>query len=350
VSEIVPLAGTDEAAIAFNTLATGTLGNPDLKPERSSEWEVGLESQLLDGRFGLELNYFRKTSHDALVRRQVAPSAGSSPGRFENLGQVDNNGVEYKLSAQVLRRPNLDWNVSFGGSFLKNVLTSIGTDALGNTNPPVILGLASTQRHVEGYALGSYWQVPITAYADANGDGLLGPNEVTVGTTPVYLGNPFPKRELSFSSDVNLWKLAKLSALVDYKGGFQLLNLTRGQRCSTRDKSNCAELYDRNTPLDLQAASVARTQFASWAGFVEDADFVKLREIALTLSVPDRFARRVAAGGLHLTFAGRNLATWTKYTGLDPELNYGGQTNFNTADAGTLPPNRIYQIRIDAAF
>jgi hypothetical protein len=66
--------------------------------------------------------------------------------------------------------------------------------------------------------------------------------------------------------------------------------------------------------------------------------------------VPNRYTSRLAAQGLSITFAGRNLATWTKYTGLDPELNYAGQANFTTADFTTVPPNRLFQIRVDANF
>jgi hypothetical protein len=159
-----------------------------------------------------------------------------------------------------------------------------------------------------------------------------------------------PKRESSFRTDLRLWKWASLSGLLDYKGGFQLLNQTRAWRCSTADVGNCAELYNPATPLAEQAAIVARSNYGSYAGFVEDADFVKLREIALTVGLPQAWANRLSTKGASLTFAARNLKTWTRYSGLDPELNYQGQSNFVTSEFGTLPPNRLYQLRLDANF
>jgi TonB-dependent starch-binding outer membrane protein SusC len=168
--------------------------------------------------------------------------------------------------------------------------------------------------------------------------------------TTVYHGNPFPKRELSFSTDLRFRDWARVSGLVDYKGGQKLLNFTKAFRCSSNDTFNCPELYDTSTPLELQAAIVGSSFKGTYAGFVEDASFAKLREIALTLMVPSRFASRLSAQGLSVTLAGRNLATWTKYTGLDPEVNFNGQTGFTTGDAATLPPNRLFQIRVDANF
>ena len=334
----------DVAAITF-----GSIGNPNLKPERTSETELGFESQFFKDRLGLEMTYYNKDSHDALVSKPLPPSAGSAGSRFENVGSVNNRGLEYMLSATPVRANRLEWNASLSGSFTRNRLTNLGLDAQGKPNAPI--SITSTQRHVQGYALGSYFHFPIVSYADADGNGLLSPSEVQVRTdTVVYLGNPFPTREASFTSDVTFAKWVKLSGMLDYKGGMKLLNETRAWRESTRDFGNGAALYDTSLPLDRQAAIIARSVYGSYAGYVEDASFVKLREVALTFMVPNRFTSRLAAQGLSVTLAGRNLATWTKYTGLDPELNYAGQANFTTADFTTVPPNRLFQIRVDANF
>jgi TonB-linked SusC/RagA family outer membrane protein len=335
---------SDVAAITF-----GSIGNPNLKPERTTEMEVGFESQFFADRLGLELTYYNKDSHDALVSKPLPPSAGSAGSRFENVGSVNNRGLEYMLSGTPVRANRLEWNAALSGSFQRNRLTDLGVDAQGKPNAPIVI--TSTQRHEEGYALGSYFHRPIISYADADGNGLLSADEVDVRTdTVVYLGNPFPTREASFTSDITFGKVVKLSGLIDYKGGMKLLNMTRAWRESSVDFANGAALYDPNTPLDRQAAIVARSVYGSYAGYVEDASFVKLREVALTFMVPNRYISRVAAQGLSITLAGRNLHTWTKYTGLDPELNYQGQANFTTADFTTVPPNRLFQIRVDANF
>lgn len=345
-TQVATLAAADVSAITFNLI-----GNPDLRPERSSEWEFGFESGFLDGRLGLEATYFSKTSRDALVSKPLPPSLGSAGSRFENIGRVDNRGLELALNAQPVRGANLQWDVNLAGSFIENKLVDLGVDASGNALPDIVLGIGNTQRHKEGYALGSYFHFPIIGYADANGDGLLAPSEVQVNAdTVVHLGSPMPKREFSLNTGLSFREWLRVGAMVDYKGGHKLLNATNAWRCSTNRDYNCEALYDASTPLDAQAAAVAQTHYNAYTGFVEDADFVKLREVSLTFALPRSLAGRFGASGLSLTLAGRNLKTWTGYTGLDPEVNYAGQANFTTADFSTLPPNRYYTVRVNANF
>ena len=86
------------------------------------------------------------------------------------------------------------------------------------------------------------------------------------------------------------------------------------------------------------------------AGYVEDATFTKLREVAVPLTAPRTLASRLGAEGVTLTFAGRNLATWTDYTGFDPEVNSTPTANFSTSDFLTQPALRIYTARLTLQF
>jgi len=88
----------------------------------------------------------------------------------------------------------------------------------------------------------------------------------------------------------------------------------------------------------------------TYDGFIEDASFTKLREVAVTLSLPRRFAARAGAGSAEVTFAGRNLKTWTNYTGVDPELNSSAQAQFSTSDFLTLPQVRYFTARLALSF
>jgi TonB-linked SusC/RagA family outer membrane protein len=347
VAAVVGSAGiADAPAIVF-----GAIGNPELKPERSSELELGFETSWIGNRVGLDVSYFDKHSTNALVSKPLPLSIGSSASRFENLGRVDNRGVEVTLRTQPVRTRNMTWELNFAGSSTRNELVDIGRDAQGKKIKPIIFGFTElSQRHQEGYPLGTYFSFPIDSFADKNADGLLSPTEVFVNRDTVKsYGNPFPKRELSTSTNLMFRDWVKVYALLGYSGGHQLFNYTHANRCNVT-VSNCAELYDRTTPLATQASIVAMRNYGALGGFVEDADFFKLREVAVTLGLPRRFATRVRANALSLTFAGRNLKTWTDYTGLDPEVNSQGQANFTTVELGTLPPNRLFMIRFDANF
>ena len=329
----------------------GAIGNPGLKPERSSEIEVGFETSWLEDRLGLDVTYFNKHSTNALVNKPLPLSIGSSGSRFENLGRVDNSGTEVTFRAQPVRTRTITWDVNLAASSLHNELVDIGVDALGNKIPPIVFGWNQLhQRHQEGYALGSYFSAPIVSYNDADGNGFLKPSEVVVATdTVAYLGNPFPKREITAGTNVKFRDWITVSALLDHQGGRQLFNYTEADRCNV-STSNCEALYDPNTPLEKQAAIVALRSYGSASGFIEDASFTKLREVSVNLTLPTRYANMAGLNGLGITLAGRNLHTWTKYTGLDPEVNASGQTNFTSAELGTLPPNRVFTIRFDAKF
>src|SRR5204863_431613 len=129
--------GADAAAIVFSAV-----GNPDLKPERAREFEIGGEASLLQNRVSVELTYYNKRTQDALIARTVAPSVGASATRFENLGAVVNRCVEGLISAVVVDRPAFVWDVSAYFSYNTNFIADMG-------GVPPIIGTTTSQ--VRGY-------------------------------------------------------------------------------------------------------------------------------------------------------------------------------------------------------
>ncbi|HEX2090769.1 MAG TPA: TonB-dependent receptor [Longimicrobiaceae bacterium] len=340
--EAVRVGSADVAAV---TLA-GT-GNPDLRPEISTELELGFDAGLLDDRIGLEFTFYDKKSEDALIERRLAPSLGLTTTRFENVGSVSNRGFEAMLNARVLESRNFAWDFALSASRTRNELLELGE----GIEPIIMGGTRVQQRHQPGYPLGGYWFKPVT-YADANGDGLLQVSEVSIGDTAVYMGSPFPTKEASFTTNFTLFNTVKLSGLVDYKGGHKQMNFTRFDRCSWEAICEAQFVRDR-TNLTDQAGLIAfyiLSPQENTTVYLEDSDFVKLRELSLSLMAPERWASRFGMSGLRLTLSGRNLKTWTDYTGFDPEVNGFGLTNFQTYDYYTQPPLRYYTARIDVNF
>src|SRR4030095_12009526 len=101
------------------------VGNNELKPELSTENEGGLALVLMNSRLSLELTYYNKSTKDALIQRQLAPSTGAQT-RFENLGEVTNKGLEGTLNATVLDYSNFKWNLTLNGSVNSNRLVTLG--------------------------------------------------------------------------------------------------------------------------------------------------------------------------------------------------------------------------------
>lgn len=331
-------AAVDNVSTPAVTFQTGGAGLAGLKPERSKELELGFDVALFDSRLGIEFTYFNKLTNDALINRVLPPSAGGPNARFENLGSTRNYGIEAAITAQILRTRSFLWEATLAGSILKNNLR-----ALGPGIPPILIG---NQRQVPNYPLGGYWDRDFS-FNDANGDGIIGVNEIFVGDTAVYRGPSIPTREFSFRTSASFaggtWRIG---AQFDYRGGHKLFNNTEAFRCSSTG-NNCRGIHDPTAPLEQQARAIVRRFHPSLStmGFIEPADFLKLREVSLSYRLPQALVTAIGGRGGLLTLAGRNLFTITDYTGLDPEVQSNGQANFGSSDFLTQPQVRTFVLR-----
>jgi TonB-linked SusC/RagA family outer membrane protein len=330
-------------------------GNSELKAEVTREFEFGGDLGVFDDRVSLEVTHYNKRSQNALVQRSVAPSFGGPTSQFFNLGSVSNTGIEAALRTQPVRRRNLEVNLDATFSANRNRLVSFGD----TTVSPISLG--TLQWHVEGFPVGGYFGTTYR-YADTNSDGLISQSEVTAipadsqGVPEInatYLGSPLPKREMSFNADIRAFGFARISALLDHKGGQKLFDRTRQSRCAgSTGSAFCDERQVPGASLADQAAIQAVQKGIGSAGYIEDASFTKLREVALTLTAPTSITRRFGfrEDGLSLTLAGRNLKTWTDYRGFDPEVNATGSSNLTASEFYSVPPARSLVARIDVNF
>jgi len=331
------------------SFTAGNLGDPNLKPERTRETELGFETNLWKDIFNLDFTFYNKKTGDALIKRQLPPSNGVQQLFFQNIGQVQNKGVEMSLTGTPFRGKSVAWDFTISGSHNDNKVLKLGV-------PPIIFG---DQRHQDGYPLGGYWALPYT-FSDINGDGAITTEncpgagcELTLGDTAVYLGSAFPSWDFTFGSGITVFKYVRIAALLNRRTGNKLLNFTEDFRCLLDICKALNQSIDptvkKTSSLAEQAAGIAAQQ-GSDAGYIEDASFWKLREVSLTFSAPDQWAHKFGVGGLSLTFAGRNLGTWTKYKGLDPETNENGGEQFLTDEFLTQPPVRTYTVRMDVRW
>lgn len=318
-----------------------TLGNRNLRPERSTEFEAGIDGTFFGNRVVTEFTVYNKLSKDALVNRILPPSLGTgATARLENVGEVQNRGVEMLVTLQLLKRDQLGFDVTFNGNTTRNRLVTL------SGLPNIVL--SSTQQHREGYPLNGWWSRDLTGFEDKNGDGIIrysasaDLNEIAVTDTNVYLGNALPTRELVVTPGIDLLKnRVRITAQLDYKGGFQVYNNTDRIRCASRN--NCEALFDRNAPLADQARTVMVREHPSRsvAGFIEDGDFLRLREISLVGTLPPRWAALAGARTLTATASVRNVGIlWTKYSGVDPEA-FGTTVNAPSSFQAFAPPTYV---------
>ena len=326
-------------------LSLASLGNPDLRPERSAELEVGFDAGLLNDAAHLEFTYYNKKTRDALVLVPLALSLGGPASQFINLGSVQNKGLEAVLNISTSLAQGVAMDVTLSGSHNSNKLITLGAGI-----SPINAG--NNTRQVPGYPIFGYWDRPIIGYKDINGDGILTSSEVFVGDTSVFLGYSIPRNEAAINLGFTLFhNRVRIGGQVDYRGGFMANNFTDYFRCTSSAANNCRAVNDPTVPFAEQARVVAaRTPpFATAAGFIEDAEFVKFREVAFTYYATDAMARALHMSRLSLTVTGRNLGTITGYTGIDPEVNGGGQ-NDAPIDFLTQPPVQFWTFRVNMGF
>lgn len=151
--------GVDQPAVIYSAI-----GNPNLKPERSTELETGFDAKFLNNRYSFELTYYRKKTQDAIISAIQPPSIGGPANLRVNIGSVENQGWEALMSAQVLDRKNFAWDMSLNGSTNSNELISLGS------TPPQI---GTVTRAVEGYPIFGLWARKITGWQDKNNDKIL---------------------------------------------------------------------------------------------------------------------------------------------------------------------------------
>ncbi|OLE70200.1 MAG: hypothetical protein AUG74_07880, partial [Bacteroidetes bacterium 13_1_20CM_4_60_6] len=279
ISWRVPTAESSPLGSLRLRAAYGVAGRENLffggEPERTRELEGGVDVTLRRGAVALDATvYDRRTS-------RIVTSFGTivgSGGGFDAFGEVSNKGIELTLAAAVLRSAGVRWDVSLA--------------AWGNRNRVVRVGDGPIVGVPTGQPLGQYFERPILGYTDANGDGVLSPGEVQVGTDPVFLGSAFPTEGATLGTTLGLWRHVRWSALLEYRSGNRLFNETEQIRCAV---DRCRAVNDPSAPLADQAAGVAARFDGVGGGFVEDARFLKLRAVALTVDAPVMWARRLGA-------------------------------------------------------
>ena len=163
-------------------------------------------------------------------------------------------------------------------------------------------------------------------------------------------GNRDPAQFLSINPQLTVFKYFRISTLFDQQSDVVDYNISEELRCV--DIENCQWDYDPHSSLKDQARIVAFDN-GSQNGFLEDGSFWKWRELSVRATAPDEWTHRLRVTSLSFTVAGRNLRTWTKYTGVDPEVNYSGLTGaaaFAQQEFATQPLVRYWTGRFDITF
>jgi TonB-linked SusC/RagA family outer membrane protein len=308
-----------------------TLGNAQLKPERSAEFEGGLDADLFGNRLTLEVTAYRKTRLDALVPVTFPPSINGGGTQLVNIGRVRNTGFEIALGTNLFRGDAVAVSTQFHVSRNRNRVLDTG-DA-GEIEGP------GGTRVVEGYPLFGRWARPIQHYADVNGDGIIEHAEVQLGDDQVFLGSPEPDYEAALYANISLARgLVTVSGGLSYTDGQLQVNEAVRETAYTVRAVN-----DPSAPLSEQAAAVVREQTPY--GLAQVLSTLRFHSLSVAVNAPERIAGMFGARTLSFTAQGTNLGLWTNYRGHDPNVNAYSTGNV-IADTGQLPLPRTWSFGI----
>lgn len=317
------------------------LGNENIKPERQEEIELGFDAAFLNNRIGFEFTYYKQNVSDLILRRELAASAGFSY-RFENIGKLENEGIEILFRATPLKTQDFEWNVTTTYAKNKNTVTKVA----GNNIP--FGDSFATNYVIEGQPLGVFYR---GFYArDASGNIALDTNGLPyTGTNPdgsksKVIGDPNPEWFGSLINEIK-YKKFTLNFQLDAVQGFDVMNWNRRLMDNTiyGGGYNAGQELLGNIPK-----GTGRAKYVIFESFVEDGSFVKLRELALSYTFKPK---NIGFQSVRVSFVGRNLISWDNYTGFDPEVNTTGQSNGTRGfDFAAVPIPKTYQIGINATF
>jgi TonB-dependent starch-binding outer membrane protein SusC len=307
-----------------------TPANPDLRPERQREWELGFDAGFLDSRLGLAFTYYDQRTEDLLLPRPFTPSTGYST-ILDNVGVLRNSGMELEVNTVNMDRPTFGWNSTLIFARNRNRIESLLID-------PYTVGY--TNRIQEGHPLGAHFMPSFQRDAS----GAIVRDEVGPVLAPAAMvGNPWPDFTASLGNDLRFGTNWSLRVLLDGSFGHELWNQTQ----RIMDIFQAGPLFDDvlqacagGMSAACDAAQARRVRLQSiWEHYLEDASYVKLRDLALRYSTDAGWIRTLGASRAQFEIVGRNLITWTGYSGYDPEINMFGQSTVERGTDFAVYPN-----------
>ena len=359
--------------------AVSTLGNANIKWESSSQFNSGVDLVILSGKLSVSLDYFNKVTSDLLNNQPIATSAGLASPPIVNNGKILNRGFELSLNYSN-KIGDLSYSISPNAGILHNEVLSV--------NSPISGGLYGSQyvtRTEKGYQVGSFYMYQMEGifqnatdnfthavqgpssgatriqpgdvkFKDQNGDGVIDGND------RVHAGSAIPK----VSGGVNImlnYKNFDLSVFFQGAYGQKILSVLNRDIEGFYRPFNVTERYFKNHwtgegttnqfPRASWNASGNNTQIST--RFLESGSYTRLKNLQIGYTLPRTLAQKYGLTSVRVYFSGTNLFTWSKYSGMDPEMSVSNNSTTdgdkaNGIDWGTYPAAKSYNMGVNITF
>ncbi|MBC9931809.1 TonB-dependent receptor [Chitinophaga qingshengii] len=368
-------------------------GNPNLRWETNEQTNIGLDLAFLKNRLSLTLDVYQRTTKDLLLQAALPYSHGiESATGFKNVGKLQNKGLEITLAGTVVDKKDFTWNSNFNISFNQNKILSLaegqqsilyGSGTFFNTTYsglfPYISVIGRPLGEMYGLVFDGVYQysdfdlmpngtyllkpdVPTNGsarnaiqpgdikYKDLNGDMQVNNQDYTI------IGSGLPKHTGGFSNDFR-YRNFDLNILLQWSYGNDIINANRyvfeGGIVNNPNLNQFATYANRWTPTNpsntlFRAGGMGNAAYSSRV--VEDGSYLKLRTVSLGYNVPNTWLKRAKISKLRIYASAQNIYTWTKYSGMDPEVS-GRQSNLSPGfDYAVYPHSLSYVTGLNVTF
>jgi len=340
-----------------------TRNNPNLKPEDKNSWEVGLEMQLFKNRLGFDVTYYHEETTNLIMPVAVDPASGVS-SKFFNAGKAVNKGIEAMVNVVPIRTQDFEWGVTF--NFAKNDNRIV---ALYDDIESIQIGGAPFKATLNAMKGSKYGQIRGTDFVyDDAGNKVVGESGLYLTSEVKNLGSIIPDYNMGIRNNFT-YKNFSLSALLDIQKGGKYFSVTNmfghytgmfeetaanGVRENGIVSKGVVWNADQNQYVENEKVVSAVNYYANYysgptAQNVFNSDYVKLREVTLSYTFPEKL--RGPFANVVVTAFGRNLATWgLDNKNFDPEQASGGSGNIQGMEGGSLPSTRTYGLNLKLQF
>ncbi|KAA6341501.1 TonB-dependent receptor SusC [termite gut metagenome] len=352
----------------ITTTGLGTTVSTKVGWEHAKQTDIGLDMVLLNGRLSLNIDVYNKNV-TGLLYNFPAPAYMGGGTYLRNMGEINNKGLEIMVSGIPVNHKDFSWNSYLTLGFNKNKVV----DLMGEDNIPYNgIGTfgAGVSRLMVGHSLGDFWgwkfqgtwksseAAEAAKYNAQPGDAKFldrDSNSAINDDDKMVIGNGTPDLTYGFINDLR-YKDFSLSIMFQGMSGNDIFSQTMGllwgghgiqRHAVTKDATNA---WTPQNETDIPVLNRwDGNKFAS-SRFVYDGSFVKLKNISLTYSVPKPFLSKCYVSNLEVYVSGQNLLTFTKYPGMDPEVNSSTNAATQGLEMGLIPNPKMYTLGLRIGF
>ncbi len=310
-------------------------GDPNLKPERTKEIEVGFDATLFNGKGILEVSYYQQNIEDLILEAEVPFSSGFA-AISTNAGEMRTTGWEVSLGLTPIRSEKLNWTTRLNFFTTESEITKLNVDPFTHGGFALFLGEMRVQKGFSPTAI-------VGSESVFNDD----------GTIDNILGDANPDFNLSLNNNINFGNF-ELSFLWDWQKGGNVINLGKlltdlGGTSADFDEEVTYKLPDGTSETGPAGTTRLTVLGTVTAPYVETAGYLKLRELSLSYSFPQSVVSNLFGGQLsylRVGVAGRNLIMISDYTGYDPEVSQFGNVVARGVDTLPFPSSRQFYFNV----